>query len=291
MISIIITSFKEEKTIGRAIGSFLSQIDSQEKIEVIITAPDDKTLKAASRYGKRVTLLRDGGKGKPSALNLAIRRAKGEILILSDGDVYVSHNAIKELVKEFKDKQVGGVSARVVSANSKDKMFGYWAHLSTQGFHNLRIRQSRAGKNIDCSGYCYAVRKKLLSRIPADILADDAYISRLINHKGYRTVYQPLAQVYVKYPVNLRDWIKQKKRTTAKFYQLNKYFKVSKTRSLGGEVLSGLNTIFMTHSLREIAWFVFLAMMRAYIWFRVFFDYRLWKRDFKNTWQRVESTK
>ena len=50
MISIIITSFKEEKTIGRAIGSFLSQIDSQEKIEVIITAPDDKTLKAASKY-------------------------------------------------------------------------------------------------------------------------------------------------------------------------------------------------------------------------------------------------
>ncbi|MDP3881846.1 MAG: glycosyltransferase [Nanoarchaeota archaeon] len=290
MISIIITSFKEEKTVGRAIEAFLNQAGIEEEVEIIVIAPDKETLHAAARYDQ-VKILQDEGKGKPSALNLAISKAKGEILVLTDGDVYVSNNILREFRNALEDERIGGVSARVVSTNPRNKMFGYWAYLSTQGFHRLRLKQSKTGKDIDCSGYCYAVRKKLLIRIPADILADDAYISRLINHKGYRTVYQPLAQVYVKYPVNLRDWIKQKKRTTAKFYQLNKYFKVSKTRSLGGEVMSGIKTLTKIRSFKEVLWFKFLIIMRAYIWFRVFFDYRLWKRDFKKAWQRVESTK
>jgi len=34
-----------------------------------------------------------------------------------------------------------------------------------------------------------------------------------------------------------------------------------------------------------------LLIMRAYIWARIFFDFRLWGREFNKNWERVESTK
>ena len=44
--SVIITAFREEKTIGRAIEALLSQIDFS-KGELWVVAPDEATLKVA----------------------------------------------------------------------------------------------------------------------------------------------------------------------------------------------------------------------------------------------------
>src|SRR3989344_6326490 len=101
-ISILITSFKEPKTIGKAIESFLSQ--NLKNYEIIVSAPDKETLEVVKKYSKinnNVRFIKDKGEGKPSALNKLFRIAKGEILILSDGDVYVSNNSVNYYVKVF----------------------------------------------------------------------------------------------------------------------------------------------------------------------------------------------
>jgi len=91
MISFIITSFKEEKTIGRAIEAVINN-KLKEECEIIVVAPDDGTLNAARKnQGSSIPirLIKDEGRGKPAALNLAVSKARGEILVLTDGDVYV----------------------------------------------------------------------------------------------------------------------------------------------------------------------------------------------------------
>ncbi len=291
-ISILITSFKEPKTIGKAIESFLKQ--KIKNYELIVTAPDKETLdvvKIYSQKNKRIKILKDDGKGKPNALNKAFKKLNGEYVILSDGDVYVSENSVNELVKNFNKKDVGGVSARVISTNNRNNLFGYWAYVLSEGFHNLREKENKIGKNIICSGYLYAIKRELFENIPGNILADDSYISFLINSKKYRTIYEPNAKVYVKYPDNLIDWIKQKKRTAGRFYQLKTYFKISKIHSFKEEIFSGIKTISLIKNFKELFFFLFLIVMRIYIWIRVFLDFRLWGRDFKKTWKRVESTK
>ena len=134
MLSIIITSYKEEKTIGKAVKSFLNQ-KIPEKFEVLVFSPDkgtrDAVLKVAKR-NKKVKHFYDSGKGKPSALNLAFKKAKGNILVLTDGDVYVDKNSVKELLKKFKDKNVGAVTGRPVAVNSKNDKYSYWSHLLTE---------------------------------------------------------------------------------------------------------------------------------------------------------------
>mgnify|MGYP001611484071 FL=1 len=89
MISIAIASFKEPKTIGRAIDSILNQ--NLKDYELIVSSPDKITQKIVERYiqkNKKISLIKDKGLGKPAALNLIFKKARGEVLILTDGDVY-----------------------------------------------------------------------------------------------------------------------------------------------------------------------------------------------------------
>ncbi len=292
MISILIASFKEPKTITKSIKYFLKQ-NIKERYEIIVSAPDLETQEAVKKLkknNKKIKLIKDKGKGKPAALNLMFKKAKGEILILSDGDVFVGKNSVNNLLKHFKDKKVGAVSGKPIPKNSRKNMLGFWAYLLTEGIHKQRIHQKDNNQNITCSGYLYGIRN-IIKKIPEDILADDAYITFKIIEKGYKTEYEEKAKVYVTYPKSLQDWIRQKKRTSSRYYQLKKYFDIKKLRNFSSELLLGVKSLFLINNFKELFWFFFLIIMRFYLWFRIFLDFRLWNRQFEKTWERVETTK
>ena len=224
MLSIVITAYKEAGTIGRAIEAIIQQKINQ-KYELLVVAPDKETEKAVQLY-PQVRYLKDPGEGKPKALNLALKKARGDILILTDGDVYLQKDSINELLTYFKDPKTGIVSGRPMSLNQRSNKFGYYSHLLTDlGAHETRLKRTKEGKMIVCSGYLYAFRKDLISSIPENVFSEDAVISHMIFEKGYKTAYAPNAKVWVKYPDNLADWIKQKKRSAGGYNQLKLYAK------------------------------------------------------------------
>ena len=102
MISVIITTYKEPGTIARAIEAVAEQ--KLPDSEIIVVAPDMETLKEASKLRvkyKNLRLVQDAGKGKPAALNLAVSKAKGDILVLTDGDVYAGKLLKKLKIKDY----------------------------------------------------------------------------------------------------------------------------------------------------------------------------------------------
>lgn len=291
MISVVIASYKEPRTIGKAIKVLAPQLTKED--EIIVTAPDEATRKAArAALTKEVPLviLVDKGKGKPAALNRAIQKAKNPLLLLTDGDVFVSANAVALLKRHLANARVGIVTGRVIAANAKKTMLGFWAYALSESFHELRLKKQKK-EGIIATGYLYLIRKNLFSFIPEDTLADDAYISYRVLEKGYSIVYEPRAEVYVKYPTTLPDWLRQKKRTAGRVYQLAKRYHLSKLHSFTQEVSAGAIILKKITSLEEVFWLMGLFVFKLYVWARVFFDYRLWKRTFSNVWQRVESTK
>ena len=116
MIDVIITSFKEPKTIGKAIEGFLNQ-DIKERYNIWVVATDSETLDVARRY-KGVKIFVDPGKGKSYALHQILPKLKGEVIVLSDGDVFIKDNTLKYLIEPFEDKKVGCVTGRPVSAEA-----------------------------------------------------------------------------------------------------------------------------------------------------------------------------
>lgn len=293
MISCIITSYKEPTTIGKAIEALLEQ--TRQPDEIIVCAPDKETLAVAKMYATRfphiVTLLKDPGKGKPTALNLCFKKVKGTHILLTDGDVQVSKNSIEELIKPFHDSPVGAVTGRVHTSNDKNTKWGFWAYILTEGFHLSRLNAHKKKRFMVCSGYLYMIQRGLVKAIPPETWADDAYISYAIAAQGKTIKYAPRAAVYVKSPTNLKDWVKQKKRTAARFYQLKQWFSLSKTASFFEEIGLSFKLIGKIRSLKQGYWYDLLLGMKLYIWMRVFLDRRLWKQSSGETWQRIESTK
>ena len=119
MITIIITAFKESKTIGKTIESFLKQTYAG-KYEIVVSAPDKETIEVVKKYMKKyknVKHFKDPGKGKSFALNMIFKKYKSGILIFTDGDVFVNNVAIEQIVNLFGDKKMGCVSGRPMSIN------------------------------------------------------------------------------------------------------------------------------------------------------------------------------
>lgn len=291
MISIIITAFNEAKTIGKAVESILKQ-NIKENYEILVVAPDIETGNIVKDY-KNTKYIQDMGIGKPSALNKAFKEAKGNILILTDGDVFLDDKAIIEILKPFENEKVGIVSGRPISLNSRENKWGYYSHLLTDlGAHETRLKRSGVGKFIVCSGYLYAFRRGIIHEIPPEAFSEDALISHLIFQKGFETGYAPSAKVYVKYPDNFKDWIKQKKRSTGGYNQL-KYFIDDKIRmrSFSKESLGIFKIFNYPKTTREFFWTIELIFIRLYLWLLVYRDINLRKKPFKDIWVRVASTK
>ncbi|MBU2633801.1 MAG: glycosyltransferase family 2 protein [Nanoarchaeota archaeon] len=303
MIHIIITTFKEP-SIKKAIESVLNQ-NIKEEYELIISAPDEETKNIVEIYKKnnpQIKYFKDPGKGKSYALNLLLKNLYknnlNDVLILTDGDVYTSKNSINEIMNKFEEKKVGVVTARPVSQNPRNNMFGYWSHLLLDvGAHEIsRKKRYKENKFIECTGYLFAFRNSIITKFPLDV-AEDAIIPYYFWEKNYKIAYAEKALVYVKWPTNLKDWIKQKKRAADAHTKLTKYAKNHpKVKSFKSEIIEGgVKGFFHIFSYpknpKEFLWTLLLFPLRLYIWLDLHYDLKFKRKQYQDGWERVDSTK
>lgn len=294
MITIIITACREENTIGKAIESIVNQ-KIPEKYELLVVAPDNATLDNAKKYRKKykqIRLIKDSGEGKPAALNLAFKKARGKIIVLTDGDVFVGKNALSALLKGFSNTKIGAVSGRPVSLNSRKNMLGYWSHLLTDAAHEERMEKISKKQFLECSGYLYAI-KNIVKKMPEDALAEDAIISHMIAQQCQEINYTPDAIVNVRYPSTFSDWVKQKRRSAGGYLQIRKLVngKKNQMRTFSREVMHFWFPFEYAKNFNELRWSFILLFARLYLWILVFFDLKIRKKTLKQIWIRVETTK
>jgi len=312
MITVIITSWKEPKTIGKCIECIADTSYSGIKrpFEIIQVSPDDETLSAGKVVAKKLNLsnseyiqIQDPRKGKPYALKLALKKAKGDLLVFTDGDTYFEKDAIKYLLQPFENKNIYGVSGRPVSGDLKNSYMGYWGHLLSDAAHHRRstLMSTKIGSYyvsektfFPMSGYIMATRK-INFDIPDNVLSDDAYISYSIRNRDGEIAYAPLAKCYVKYPTNLSDYYKQKVRSLGGFIQLGRLGVTKKdkqSRSFLIELKYALYVFKYASNMRELFWSLLLFPVRFITWLRIFWERVLLKKDMpKSGWERIESTK
>ena len=292
MISIIITAYKEPNTIVKAIEQILK--NNLKNYEIIVTAPDKETLDAAKVFikkNKNIRLLQDKGKGKPAALNLAVSKSYGDILILTDGDVYIEENSLNLLLEKIKDNNIGAVSGNPISLNPKNNKLGFWAYWLTEVANDRRINAVKNKNQFFCSGYLFAIRKSLFPKLPEDLLSEDGYISNNIYKNNLKIDYSKESKVYIKYPTNFKDWIIQKKRSAGGYNQIKKITN-NEMRSFKKESLGGIIYLFkFTKNIKEFFWLTELFIARVYLWVVIYRDINLKKKTGQEIWARVESTK
>lgn len=288
MITIGIPTYNEEKVIRKSANSVLRQIGKEDEIIVVASGCTDNTVSEIQKImdkDKRVKLIIESERrGKSSALNLIIKKAKSGIIVQTDGDVIVEKGAIEKLVRHFKNPEVGGVSGNPMPLIQKNNLFYDWTVMSYRKAGKLREEQSRKGTLWHLSGYLLAFRKKALSRVPFAKGAVDAWMGKIIQNKGYKMKYEKQARVYVKAPTTIKDFINQKARVRAGFYLLLK-----SPRKLSKEILWFPKELVKIPLIR---WhkFIFSGLIYLYSWIKGWYLAKT-KKSLHEIWKIAESTK
>src|SRR3989338_5910705 len=176
MIDVIITSYKEPESTLRAVQNFLKQGPKKDfRVTVVDPFPEVGQFLKKEIKDRRFSFYPDPGEGKSYALNLLFQELPGnkdDIFVLTDGDVYVSDNAVKAILKEFEDGKVGCVTGRPVAIDDKNTKYGYCAHLFFSWIDKARTELSDKKKFFECSGYLFAIRKGVMMDFPLETSED-----------------------------------------------------------------------------------------------------------------------
>lgn len=293
MISLIITSYNEPKATVRAVLSLLTQeIPKPFQIFVVDPFPAVGNYLKKKVKDKHVKFFLDSGEGKAHALNLLLEKIYSinteDIIIFTDGDVFVSDATIEALLAPFADKKVGCVTGRPLTINPRTTKYGYWSKVLYDAIHRVRISLHQEKKFFQCSGYLFSIRNGLLKEIPLDV-PEDAIIPYLIWKQSYMIAYAPAAEVYIKYPDNWRDWLNQRVRTIKAHENIPLFApNMPRTKSFFNEIKEGLFfTLMQPKNLQEFWWTLELYGARIYIYIKSFIEMR-GKKAFDPAWRDIE---
>jgi len=218
-------AYNEEANIARLLQAALEQktrIARLREIIVVASGCTDRTAdiaqEFATEYPQVKVFIQPERQGKAAAINLFLREATGEVVIVESGDTVPSRGAYEELVQPFLRPEVGMTGAHPVPVNDTRKFMGFCAHF-LWGLHHLLAHKSpklgemiafrRVVKEPKGDGACARV---LVREIPEDTAVDEASIEALVHQAGLRLEYVPWAIVYNKGPETVADFLKQRRR-------------------------------------------------------------------------------
>jgi cellulose synthase/poly-beta-1,6-N-acetylglucosamine synthase-like glycosyltransferase len=230
-ISVLVPAHNEAEVIDAKVENTLASGYPKDRMEVLVLC-DGST----DGTGKRVQALveeREAGEGgaggcgapirvlelprggKARALNAGARAARGEILVFTDANTFLSRDALRHVVENFADPEVGGVCG--------DKRYGepagagpvargegaYWRYDRW-----VKDLESRVGSIFASDGALHAVRRELFQPIRNPASADDMAISMRVVLQGRRLVYDPRAVVVEAPPTDPEAEFQRKVRVT-----------------------------------------------------------------------------
>jgi len=195
-VSIVTAAFNEEGHIEKTIRNKLELDYPNDRFEMIVVSDEsadrtDDIVKAYESQGVR--LVRQVPRaGKTSALNLAVPMAKGDIIVFSDANSIYQNDALRKLVRNFKDPQVGYVTGKMIYTNPEGSTIGDGCSTYMKYENILRSLETDAGSVVGVDGGIDAVRKHLYRPMNPDQLPDFVLPLAVVD-QGCRVVYEPAA--------------------------------------------------------------------------------------------------
>lgn len=162
-VSVIITVHNEAHRIEQKLSNTLALDYPRERLEIVVAsdASSDGTDDIARRFDSQgVRLVRaDERKGKEYAQALAVRAARGELLVFSDVATQIPTDAIGRLVRRFDDPRVGAISSEDRFISPSGQVVGEGAYVRYEMW--LRRLESSVHSLVGLSGSFFAARRSV----------------------------------------------------------------------------------------------------------------------------------
>lgn len=224
MISLIVPTFNEEKTIDKKIQNIANLVYPDDKMEVIFVDghSTDQTTHIIQRQMKKckksIRLISQSRReGYTIGIIDGILNSKAKIVVLTDAASYHHPDAIKHLVKHFRNPEVGAVTGKEIVLGDNKKI-GEELEESYRFFYDfMREAETEIDSTPDSKGEILALRKDVCNAIikrlhTSQKFSFDSCVPYEAKLMGYRTVYDGAAKYYEYAPSSFIDRNKQQVR-------------------------------------------------------------------------------
>lgn len=158
-------------------------------------------------------------RGKAAALNRAMQTVTTPIVIFSDANTFLHPGSVRQLVKNYADERVGGISGEKRVANPVASAVGFGERLYWRYESLLKKANSDFYTIVGAAGELFSIRTHLFQPVEEDTILDDFVISARICLAGYRFLYEEGAVATESSSASISEERKRKIRISAGCYQ------------------------------------------------------------------------
>ncbi len=217
-VTIVVAAFNEADFIEEKIKNCLEFDYPQQKLHLLFVTDgsDDDTPEIIKRYPKVVLLHQPERRGKIAATNRALGFVKTPIVVFTDANTFVNREAIKKMVRHYRDEKTGVVAGeKRIAMKEKDDATGagegiYWKYEST-----LKKWDAELYSAVGAAGELFSIRTVLFEPVPADTIVEDFVMTLTIARKGYRIAYEPESYALEGPSASVSEELKRKIRIAA----------------------------------------------------------------------------
>ncbi len=223
-ITVILPVHNGDRFLAAKLESILNSEYAPEKLDILILSDgstdgtDALAGEFSGRFSARVRLIRLPRGGKAATLNVALTEVTSEVLVLTDVRQCLDPGCIRFLAETMHDPQVGVVSGDLLilaGASTEEANVSLYRRYESWIRKNLSLTDSLLG----ATGAVYAIRRRLVRRLPDDCILDDVWLPMQAVLAGYRSVWNEHAVAW-DYPTGLKEEFVRKVRTQAGVFQL-----------------------------------------------------------------------
>jgi len=217
-VTVVVPAYNEEMGIEAAVRSLAASDHPDVEIIVVDDGSTDRTAEIVNGLDiPGVRLIRQTNAGKAAALNRGVAAASHDHVVLVDGDSVLAKDALRLILRPFRDPHVGAVAGNVRVANPRGLIGKLQSLEYALGCDIERRMLDVIGAIGVIPGAAGAFRVDALRNaggMPRDTITEDADVTMAIGQQGWRIVTIPEAVAFTEAPETWPALWKQRYRWT-----------------------------------------------------------------------------
>jgi len=220
-VTMLVAAHNEESVIREKIANSLAIDYPADRFRVVIASDGSRDATNALVAGcgdPRIQLIAyPQRRGKIATLNATIPQLTDEILVMSDANTMYAPDAVRALVRHFREPGVGCVCGELLLESPEGGASGegiYWRYETW-----LKRMESRLGFLLGATGGIFALRRSLFRQLPSGTIVEDFVTAMKVLEEGHRVCYEPAARATETTAPSMQEEMRRKCRIGAGGFQ------------------------------------------------------------------------
>ncbi|MDR2964087.1 MAG: glycosyltransferase [Bacteroidales bacterium] len=240
-VAVIMAVYNEEEVIAEKLRTTFATSYPREKLHVYIGSDNSTDATHAiietfrKEYAQLSLKMYSQRQGKPAIINDLVAQCTEMVIILTDANVYFEPETVFELIKHYKNPEIGLVGALIVNTNVKKSGISYQEKTYLSLENKVKFAEGvLGGAMIGAFGGAFSLRRELYKPVPPNFIVDDFYITMQVLVQGRQAILEPTALCYEDVANVPSEEFRRKVRiSTGNFQNLREFRSLLRCNSVG----------------------------------------------------------